>query len=378
MILRPGLIFFMVLCVGLLHAQGSFEIVGHTGKQLEGKKIILSNHYTDYSGQENKIQDSAIIKKGRFYFSGSLKNQASFVSLFLQRPGNGLQQFFIENRKINLFFSDTKKSNLLDSFRFENAPVAIQQKELERSKTDYYKRFKTTSEKAQALYAGDNDSLKASLDNEMRLLRKEETDLTIDFIKKHPSYYVSMFWFCYHVTDRTIYQPDSTLALFKQLSPDLQQLPEAQSVLKQILTKIDLIQHKNLPAFSIPDTEGKLVSSADFKNKYLLIDFWASWCGPCIADIPELKKTFETYHNKGLSVLSISLDDNKERWITAVKRYQLPWQQVSELTGWKGSFAKKLDIRFIPQYYLAGPDGKFLLSGVSLEQVNQFMNTIPQ
>lgn len=366
----------VIVLVSSVHAQEKFEINGTTGTQLEGKKIFLSNKHTEYSKMENAVNDSCIVQNGRFYFTGTLKNPATLVSLFLNRPDIGISQFFIENRKIGVTITNSTKPNLLVNCVVENAPVTAQQKELDKAKAVYMEKFIEFSKKEQKEYATANDSLKAALSNEYRLLAKEETTVVSDFIKNHPSYYISLYWFCYQITDRTISQPDSTLALFRQLDPKLQQLPEGQAVLQRITNKIAMAQNKTLPEFSIPDTSGNMITSVHFKNKYLLIDFWASWCGPCIEDIPNVKKVHKQFSNKNLSVLSISLDDKKDYWLRAVKKYALPWTQVSELKGWDGSLSKKMDIRYIPQYYLVDPLGKFVLMGASIEKVHQFMSDL--
>ena len=376
MIIKQTIFLLAIVFIGNANAQGTFEIIGTTGTQLEGKKIFISNESTEYSGIENKILDSCIIKNGSFRFTGSLKNPATYVSLYLRWPDIGVTQFFIENRKIKIRVANSRKSNLLASCLLENAPVAAQQNELKLTMADYNKKLIEFSKKEEEVYASDDDSLRAAIVNERRLLSKEKTDILTDFIKKHPAYYVSLFWFCYELTDRIISQPDSALALFKHFDPKLQQLPEAQAVLQRITNKIALAQNKTLPQFSIPDTSGNLIAASKFKNKYLLIDFWASWCGPCIEEIPDVKKLYTQFGNKNLAVLGVSLDSNKDKWLRAVKKYAIPWTQVSELKGWNGSFPKNLDIRYIPQYYLVDPQGKFVLMGASIQEVQKYMQEL--
>ena len=376
MIIKQTIFLLAIVFIGNANAQGTFEIIGTTGTQLEGKKIFISNKTTEYSGIENKILDSCIIKSGSFRFTGSLKNPATYVSLYLRWPDVGIIQFFLENRKINITIANSKRSNLLASCRLQNAPIAAQQKELELAKADYNKKLIKFSKKETEVYATDDDSLRSAIVNESRLLSKEKIDILTDFIKKHPAYYVSLFWFCYELTDRIISQPDSALVLFKHFDPKLQQLPEAQAVLQRITNKIALAQNKTLPQFSIPDTSGNLIAASNFKNKYLLIDFWASWCGPCIEEIPDVKKLYTQFGNKNLAVLGVSLDSNKDKWLRAVKKYAIPWTQVSELKGWNGSFPKNLDIRYIPQYYLVDPQGKFVLMGASIQEVQKYMQEL--
>ncbi|HYF68106.1 MAG TPA: TlpA disulfide reductase family protein [Ohtaekwangia sp.] len=376
MIIKQTIFLLAIVFIGNANAQGTFEIIGTTSTQLEGKKIFISNEKTEYSGIENKILDSCIIKNGSFRFTGSLKNPATYVSLYLRWPDIGVIQFFLESRKINITVANSKRSNLLASCRLQNAPIAAQQKELELAKADYNKKLSKFSKKETEAYATDDDSLRSAIVNESRLLSKEKIDILTDFIKKHPAYYVSLFWFCYELTDKIISQPDSALVLFKHFDPKLQQLPEAQAVLQRMTNKIALAQNRTLPQFSIPDTSGNLIAASEFKNKYLLIDFWASWCGPCIEEIPDVKNLYAQFGNKNLAVLGVSLDSNKDKWLRAVKKYAMPWTQVSELKGWNGSLPKNLDIRYLPQYYLVDPQGKFVLMGASIQEVQKYMQNL--
>jgi peroxiredoxin len=254
---------------------------------------------------------------------------------------------------------------------FENAPFTAQQRELEVAMADDFQKFFERSKKEPGY-----DSVTFALSNLHGFFFNERTKSKIDFIKKHPDYYVSLFWFRYWVTDRIINLPDSALALFKRLDPKLQQLPEGQAVLQRITNKIALAENRTLPQFSLPDSSGNLITQANFKKKYLLIDFWASWCGPCLVEMPEVKKLYAQFGHKNLDILGVSLDHERDKWLRSVKKYDIRWTQVSELKGWNGMFTKQLDVFWIPQYYLVDPQGKFVLMGASIEDVQKYMEGI--
>ncbi len=105
-----------------------------------------------------------------------------------------------------------------------------------------------------------------------------------------------------------------------------------------------------------PDKDGNAVALntviGDKKNKYVLIDFWASWCGPCMAEVPALKAAYDAYHKKGFEIFGISLDNNKEAWLAAIKNKDLNWQHVSDLKGWQNTAAAEYGVRSIPSNYL--------------------------
>jgi peroxiredoxin len=117
---------------------------------------------------------------------------------------------------------------------------------------------------------------------------------------------------------------------------------------------------KQAPDFSQPDENGKMVSLKDFKGKYVLVDFWASWCGPCRADAPELKSVYEKMKGKNISFVSISLDSDKSKWKQALLEEKMPWQQLSDLTGQENAAAQAFKIMGIPAKFLIDPNGKVI------------------
>ncbi|ERJ57871.1 hypothetical protein M472_16305 [Sphingobacterium paucimobilis HER1398] len=122
-----------------------------------------------------------------------------------------------------------------------------------------------------------------------------------------------------------------------------------------------------------PDPNGKNINLYDYLKgkKYVLVDFWASWCGPCRAENPHVLKVYDKYKNKGFDVFAISLDDKKDRWIQAVKDDKMPWAQVSDLKGWKNEAAQYYNITAIPMNYLLDANGKIVaknLRGEALEK----------
>src|SRR5690606_23321862 len=114
------------------------------------------------------------------------------------------------------------------------------------------------------------------------------------------------------------------------------------------------------------DTTGKPVSLSDFRGQYVLLDFWASWCGPCRAENPNIVKAFNKYKDKNFTVLGVSLDAKEQNaaWLAAIKKDNLTWTQVSDLKGWENEVAKQYGIRAIPQNYLIDPSGKIIAKNV--------------
>lgn len=115
------------------------------------------------------------------------------------------------------------------------------------------------------------------------------------------------------------------------------------------------------PDFSVRDTSGRIVKLSNLRNEYLLIDFWASWCGPCRANNPSLKKIYQKYKDKGLRMLSISIDEDLGNWKNAIIKDQMNWIQAVDLSGPKSKVAKEYDAEAIPLYILLDPNKRIIL-----------------
>ena len=114
------------------------------------------------------------------------------------------------------------------------------------------------------------------------------------------------------------------------------------------------------PNFTQPDTTGKNYSLSTFKGNYLLVDFWASWCGPCKGEIPFMKEAYEHFHAKGFEILSVSLDDKREAWINALRQFKMPWAQVSDAKGFRSVVNELYPIPSIPKTLLLDKTGKII------------------
>jgi len=114
------------------------------------------------------------------------------------------------------------------------------------------------------------------------------------------------------------------------------------------------------PAISLPDANGTMKTLDDLKGKYTLLDFWASWCSPCLLQVPDLKEAYDKYHEKGFEIIGVSVDSKGDRWKRSIEKYEMNWPHISDLKGWKSEAAAEYNVTFIPFNMLIAEDGKIL------------------
>lgn len=169
---------------------------------------------------------------------------------------------------------------------------------------------------------------------------------------------------------------DDLKATRAKLSPSLANSPYVTD-LDGIIKQLENVQiGKQAPEFSLPDTAGVMVSLSDFKGKYVLLDFWASWCPPCRRENPNVVKEFNTYKDKNFTVLGISLDNNKEKWMQAIADDGLTWTHVSDLKFWDSEIPALYGVRGIPANVLLDPDGVIIARNVTGEKLQETLQSV--
>ncbi|MCO4291337.1 TlpA family protein disulfide reductase [Solitalea sp. MAHUQ-68] len=130
------------------------------------------------------------------------------------------------------------------------------------------------------------------------------------------------------------------------------------------------------PEIQLADINGNKVDLSSLKGKYVLIDFWASWCQPCIEEIPELKKLYSFYHSKGLEIYGVSLDNDRNRWVKAISDHQMNWVQVSDLKKWQSEPLVSYGVDAIPSNFLLDKEGKIIAKNLHGDQLEDFFKKL--
>ncbi|MCU0354946.1 MAG: TlpA family protein disulfide reductase [Cytophagales bacterium] len=189
------------------------------------------------------------------------------------------------------------------------------------------------------------------------------------YIARHPDSYLSLF-LTNNFMDEHAYGLDWGKKYMSMLNPELLQ-SEPGKGLQRKLKRTETNRVGTVVAdFKLPDSQGKLVSLYDTKAKYVLLEFWSSWCGPCRAANPNLIKVYNAYKAKGFEIIGVSLDDSKDDWLKAVQKDGLTWTQLCDTNGWKGPVARQFSLAGIPYNILLDQNRKIVavdLRGGELE-----------
>ena len=269
----------------------------------------------------------------------------------------------------------TTGSLLGQSGNIDSIVLKKQQSELKETLADADKRI----EERQKLYY-DAQAKKVKYDTiglaqfryDVQSLKAQRRMQEVEFIKKHPDYLVSVE----ALKDAVGYLPDDIRPydkLFNTLNKEVRKSKEGVALKKTIDGFMAVRIGVEAPMFQQADTSGKMLSLKDLRGKYVLIDFWASWCAPCREENPNVVKAYEQFKDKNFTVLGVSLDkaEKRDAWLKAIKDDGLAWYHVSDLMFWNNAVAKLYSVRSVPQNFLIDPKGKIVganLRGEALQQ----------
>lgn len=335
-------------------------------------------YYAD--SENNNAIDSAILKKGKFRFSGTV-NRVCDAHLWTDLNNHDFSdpsvvRFLLEPKNINILFnnpnaiiSGSKSQVEKEKFDKEKSYLLVPKNQIQTKIDSLYKLSKLQSnphieEKTFELHAkidSVNDCIKS---------------IDLEYIKRHKNSYLSGFLLSTYKRKLPI---DTLQVYYSLLGVDVKNSSEGKKVIEYVypLTTDNAFRSKNstfglefdkklskiksIYDFSLNDKSGKKISFKIFKDKYLLIDFWASWCGPCIDNFPYLKKLIEEYKSDSIQFISVSLDKNSTRWKAAIKKYNLPAIQLSDLKGFDGLLPVYCKVvTSIPRYVLIDKSGKII------------------
>ena len=315
-----------------------FNINGIVTGFTDGTKVEFLN------GQTGATEQTTSLKDGKFRFKGKLERPDFKIILFNRQPP--YITVFLDNSNISI----TGDKATIDKSKITGS-----------ASHTAFEQFNNSLEPYQAVFAENGEYSEQMYANALKLID--------DFVTTHTDSYITPLAIIrYNQIADDVFK---TEALYNMLDPKIKATAMGQFIAQQVADGKINGKGTLLADFSQPDTSGMPVSLSSLRGKYVLVDFWASWCGPCRLENPNVVAAFKKYKSKNFTVLGVSLDKAKPAWIDAINMDGLNWTHVSDLQGWQNSVAQQFQIFNIPQNFLIGPDGKVVgknLRGPALER----------
>jgi len=340
----------------------TMTVKSDTSYAIIGKVTGLDTGIVYLINRETGKRDSASLDHGFFKFSGKADTAAmSTISL-----NNQYKRFFLENGKIAIL---VKK----DSMEFAQITGTKTQDEYNYFQDQFSKKLNDRMNQLDKAYDSvaktKNTKALDSLDKLYNALELEQKQLVAEFTRSHPGSVVS----AYEIYSNFYYNPRVSQldSIYKMLDSAMQNSYYGKMIQKTIIKEKLTAIGNPAPAFVNNDVSGKPISFTSLKGKYILLDFWASWCGPCRQENPAVVKAYHQFHNKGFDIYGISLDTDKSKWMAAIKKDGLDWTQVSDLKGWKADVVSLYGVQAIPMNYLLDKNGIIVAKGLRGEDLDK-------
>jgi thiol-disulfide isomerase/thioredoxin len=347
---------------------GAFTVSGKIDNPT-GDKVYLQE--LPFNGQQPILLDSATITNGQF----SLKGMAS---------EEGIYSLSIKNGPALLLVNDSKEIkvkvdiNKFKAYQTEGSPASTSLHELFEQYFNQYEVTKACSIKVDSLKQQEiSDSLVMVSELQFKRELEKLKELLENFVSTNPSPAASL-----HVLSLGYYQGIINTAETKKLALEaaakfkgykhfgtFQETVAAKE--KANAPKPYSLMNQMAPEIALPSLNGDTVRLSSYKGKYVLVDFWASWCGPCRRENPTVVAAYNKYKGKNFDVLGVSLDDARKNWENAVKQDSLTWTHVSDLKRWETNLVQVYGFNSIPFNILVDPTGKIIAAGLHGEELER-------
>ena len=340
----------------------SYKISGSVEGMNDGDTLFLTRDL-----QTGLPSDTLLVSEGKFSFSGVA--DSTMLCMVYSAANNEINApFFIEPGNITIHLSQQPGASTVggtmcnNEWQQMNDSVMSIGREINRIAEHIYGSNLPEDEQQQGM-------------QQMEQLNKRFVNCVVRFAERNADNEFGYFLLTYY-PDEVIDHP-TRKRLIEKLPAALRQRPAMKQIEQQLAEAEKTAEGATISDFSQPTPNGEMLSVMNEigKSQVTILDFWASWCGPCRQEMPEMIKLYNDFKDKGLGIIGISLDNEKDAWMMAIDKLQLTWPQMSDLKGWENAAAQMFNVTSIPHTIVVDQQGKILRRGLRGEQLRQFIET---
>jgi peroxiredoxin len=348
---------FLTLSVGVqAQEENHFRIIGSFNNMDEA--LV----YLSYKGIDGPVWDSSEVKDRGYVFEGNAAAPGTVARLFVLYKDAETGE--AKSKEADLFLDTcTIYVNHTDSFSntsFSGSEINVEFGKLRKAVAPFDARL----DSVERLFkdAAKREDVKGMVAAHQLILDIEvakSEQVYARYLVENPTSPAAFYALSHYGTeDSTDYT--RLRFLFDRMPETLRQSQWGQGFGQSLASAARIAIGNSAMDFVLNDTSGRPIKLSSYRGSYVLLDFWASWCVPCRQENPNLLKAYAKYHSQGLDILGVSLDNNRGKWLDAIREDHLPWKQVSDLSRQKNQAALRYEVQFIPRNFLIDPQGKIV------------------